>query len=188
MIAVEWRFFRNEIPDETLSFCSWNALVLPFEFIMTDLETYYRSHRHRVYGYLVRLSGDAELAADVTQEAFLRYASRYGSDTIEPALLYRIARNLAMDFLRKSRRSCELIEPCADDGNDPESAMVIQEEFRRMLVALQRMNAEDREILALVSSDEALRYRDIAAILGISEGNARIRVHRARIRLREAMK
>ncbi len=128
------------------------------------------------------------MAADVTQEAFLRYATRYGTDTIEPALLYRIARNLALDCLRKSKPSSELTESCAENGSDPETDMVIQEEFQRMLAALQRLNSEDREILSLVSGDEELRYRDIAAILGISEGNARIRVHRARIRLREEMK
>ncbi|WP_028325092.1 RNA polymerase sigma factor [Desulfatirhabdium butyrativorans] len=155
---------------------------------MTDLETYYRTSRDRLYGYLLRLCANADLAADLTQDAFLRYASRYGVDRIEPALLYRIARNLMIDAFRKRKPDTSLTELLIDERNDPEMDATVHSEFRRTLEALQQMKAEDREILALVSGDDELGYGDIARILGISEGNVRIRVHRARMRLREALK
>jgi RNA polymerase sigma-70 factor (ECF subfamily) len=155
---------------------------------MTDLETYYRTSRDRLYGYLLRLCANADLAADLTQDAFLRYASRYGVDRIQPALLYRIARNLMIDTFRKRKPDTALTELLIDERNNPEIDATVHSEFRRTLEALQRLKPEDREILALVSGDDELGYGDIARIMGISEGNVRIRVHRARMRLREALK
>jgi RNA polymerase sigma-70 factor (ECF subfamily) len=155
---------------------------------MTDLETYYRTSRDRLYGYLLRLCANADLAADLTQDAFLRYASRYGVDRIQPALLYRIARNLMIDTFRKRKPDTALSELLIDERNNPEIDATVHSEFRRTIEALQRLKPEDREILALVSGDDELGYGDIARIMGISEGNVRIRVHRARMRLREALK
>lgn len=155
---------------------------------MADLETYYRTNRDRLYGYLLRLCANADLAADLTQDAFLRYASRYGHDRVEAPLIYRIARNLLIDAYRKRKPDSELSEFLMDDRNNPEQDATVQSDFRRTLEALQRLKPEDRDILALVSGNDELGYGDIARIMGISEGNVRIRVHRARVRLREILK
>ncbi len=155
---------------------------------MADLETCYRIQRDRIYGYLLRLCSDADLAADLTQDAFLRYASRYGLDHVDVPLIYRIARNLMIDAYRKKKPHSELNEFLMDDRNTPEKEITLKDEFQRTMEALQRLKQEDREILALISGNQDLGYGDIARILGISEGNVRIRVHRARLRLREILK
>lgn len=155
---------------------------------MSDLETFYRSRRDRIYNYLLRLCADADLAADMTQEAFLRYAARYDRNHIGIPLLYRIAKNALMDALRKKKADVPMNEQLMDERKDPEAQICMVDEFQRTLQVLQALQTEDREILALVSSDNELKYAEIGKILGISEGNARIRVHRARMRLREALK
>ena len=64
--------------------------------------------------------------------------------------------------------------------------ILVREQYKKMLAALRSLNFDDREVLSLVAS-ESVSYREIAAILGTTENNIKVRVHRARKRLRKAM-
>jgi RNA polymerase sigma-70 factor (ECF subfamily) len=61
-----------------------------------------------------------------------------------------------------------------------------REEYRRVLVALQKMDEDERDILSLVIGGD-LSYREIAAISGISEANVKVKVHRSRLKLRKML-
>jgi RNA polymerase sigma-70 factor (ECF subfamily) len=65
--------------------------------------------------------------------------------------------------------------------------MAVREEYRRVLAAMQDLAPEERDVLALVASGD-LSYREISRITGTSEGNVKVRVHRARVKLRKMMK
>ena len=52
---------------------------------------------------------------------------------------------------------------------------------------MNKLETDEREILALVLTEE-LKYREIASIMGINEGNVKIKVHRARLKLKEILK
>ena len=69
---------------------------------------------------------------------------------------------------------------------NPEAQMMVREDYRRVLAAIQKMEPEERDVLSLVVSSD-LSYREIARITGTSEGNVKIRVHRARVKLRKMM-
>jgi RNA polymerase sigma-70 factor (ECF subfamily) len=56
-----------------------------------------------------------------------------------------------------------------------------------MLAAIQQLNPVDRELIALLAT-EAFSYRQIGTILNISEANVKVRVHRARLRLKAILK
>ena len=65
--------------------------------------------------------------------------------------------------------------------------MMVREDYRLVLEAMQKLAPEERNVLSLVVSGD-LSYREIARITGTSEGNVKVRVHRARVKLREMMK
>ena len=63
---------------------------------------------------------------------------------------------------------------------------MVREDYRRVLAAMQELAPEERDALSLVVSSD-LSYREIARISGTSEGNVKVRVHRARVKLRKMM-
>jgi RNA polymerase sigma-70 factor (ECF subfamily) len=62
----------------------------------------------------------------------------------------------------------------------------VREDYRRVLTAMQKLAPEERDVLSLVVSSD-LSYREIAKVTGTSEGNVKVRVHRARVKLKEMM-
>ena len=64
---------------------------------------------------------------------------------------------------------------------------MIREDYRRVVDALQQLSLTEREILSLVISS-GLSYRAVAEIVGTSESNVKVKVHRARLKLRAILK
>ena len=64
---------------------------------------------------------------------------------------------------------------------------MVREDYRRMLEAFQQLNRSEREILSLVVSS-GLGYRAVGEIVGTSEANVKVKVHRARLKLRTILK
>jgi RNA polymerase sigma-70 factor (ECF subfamily) len=60
---------------------------------------------------------------------------------------------------------------------------MVREEYRQVLVAMRHLEDDERDLLSLVVSSE-LSYRELADIIGISEANIKVKVHRARKKLR----
>jgi len=147
-------------------------------------KTFYLKNKDRLFAYLMRLTGDYPLSSDTMQESFTRLLSRYGPNEQSAALLFKIARNAVMDNVRKtSRNRCTEDEP-QDDGMDPEKMVIVRETYKKVLKAMQQLEKTERDILSLVVSSN-LSYREIADIVGISEANVRVKIHRARINLKK---
>jgi RNA polymerase sigma-70 factor (ECF subfamily) len=136
--------------------------------------------------YLMRLTGDAQLSLDLIQESFARYLARYGRGGGNRALLFTIARNAALDALRRHREESSADGESQAPGPDPEYQCIAKEAFDRMFAAIRRLTPSERELISLVAT-EAFSYKAIGKLLGISEGNVKIRVHRARLRLRSIL-
>ena len=132
----------------------------------------------------MRRTGDYYLSGDILQETFTRYLEKYGEAGQNPALLYTIARNAVVDSHRKRGRDTPLVYEQEPSANNPETDMMVREDFRRVLSAMQELEPEERDILSLVASS-GLPYREIAHISGISEANVKVRIHRARIKLKK---
>ena len=155
--------------------------------MMENYSSFYRAHKDRLFGYLMRLSGDYQLACDIMQESFTRFLEHYSGNSLNPSLLYTIARNAVLDDARKKTQRRDYSEPVDDPPSDPEKQMLVREEYRNVLAAMQQLDKTERDILALtVSSD--MTYREIAAVAGISEANVKVKVHRARIRLKKILR
>lgn len=134
----------------------------------------------------MRSTGDYYLSGDILQESFTRYMEKYGQEGQNPALLYTIARNAIVDDHRKLGRSTRLLDEQEPSRHNPETHMMVREDYRRVLAAMQELEQGDREILSLVVSSD-LPYREIARIIGISEANVKVRIHRARVKLKKMM-
>lgn len=146
----------------------------------------YRSSRDDVYAYAAGLLRDRATAEEVTATAFERaYRKRSRFDPSRGngrAWLFGIARNAALDELRRRNRQAEL----AVDPIDASSVDAERSEQRLILTsALGKLDARERELVAL-KFFAGLANAEIAAVLGISESNAGTKLHRVVTKLREA--
>jgi RNA polymerase sigma-70 factor (ECF subfamily) len=151
-------------------------------------EALYRSCRADVYSYVATLLRDHAAAEDVTALAFERaYRRRRTFDRRrgeERAWLFGIARNAALDELRRRRRTAALVTDPADVVESDEAAEVT---LRRTAVetALAKLSAREREIVAL-KFHAGMSNADLARVLGVSESNAGTLLYRTMEKLRKA--
>ena len=153
---------------------------------MESCERLYRDNRERVLRFLLHLTGDVELARDLVQETFARYLSRYGRDSEQLGLLFTIARNAGLDALRRRRTSPQPERETADPRSNPEHQLIDRQEMERVLAAIRRLDDTDRQLVALLATG-TFSYREIGRLLDLSETNVKVRVHRARLKLKALM-
>ena len=141
-----------------------------------------------LYRYLDRLSGDAHLAADLAQEAFVRLHSR-GSLPNEPrAWLVTVAMNLYRNIrtaqTRRNRLLTEFRGDAGPAGTPAPDALALQDEVRqRVRGTVDRMPERERQMLLLRA--EGYSYRDIASALHINEASVGTLLARAKQQFRE---
>jgi RNA polymerase sigma-70 factor, ECF subfamily len=153
-------------------------------------EALYRSSRDDVYAYVVTLLRDPAAAEDVTALAFERaYRRRRTFDRRrgeERAWLFGIARNAALDELRRRKRVARLAldpEDTAMQSAEDDAEVVLRRTAVR--TALAQCSARDRELVAL-KFHAGLSNGEIAQVLGVSESNAGTMLHRAIEKVRKA--
>ncbi len=132
-----------------------------------------------------RITEDPALAEDAAQEAFLRAyraLSRYEQRSSFTAWVRTIAVNAAIDIVRRKRPETPLLDRPAHGGGEKR-----QEDLDLLRRALAALSPLDREIL-LVREFEGVGDEAIARRLGITVTGVRVRVHRARRKLRERFK
>ena len=156
----------------------------------TAFEQFYRDHHARIYNLVARVVGDPDDAADITQEVFLRaytHPIQAGGDFRPEPWLYRIAVNASYDHLRRraARPSTSLdtvaeIPDTADGFVDGELTHCIE----TCLAGL-----TPRYRTALVLKDlHGLSHAEIAEVMDIHQGAARVLLHRARAAFRRAFR
>lgn len=153
---------------------------------MKTFQKFYTENKERLFGYLLRKTGNYHLAADVMQESFTRYLERYKDREQSPSLLFTISRNLLYDHARKNRYDTPFEDEQHGTDGDQENLYQIREESRLVLAALQQLDEEEQDILALVVSS-GLSYREIAEMTGNSEANIKVKVHRSRLKLKKIL-
>jgi RNA polymerase sigma-70 factor (ECF subfamily) len=154
-------------------------------------ELLYRSSRDDVFAYVATLLKDRAAAEDVTALAFERaYRRRMTFDRHrgeERAWLFGIARNAALDELRRRKRVASMVvdpEDVTPADQDDDGAEVA---LRRTAVraGLAELSARDREVIAL-KFHAGLRNTELARVLGVSETAAGTLLYRAMEKLRKA--
>jgi len=160
-------------------------------FVAGDLEAFeqlFRDYQRQVYAWIVRIVRDSATAEDLTVETFWRiYRSRalFRADGNFGAWSSRIATNIALDHLCKSRRETELPEDLlAPPAADP---AVSREMRARIRTAFANLPPKYRLIATLALIEEA-PYEEIAAAAGITVALVKVRVFRATRMLRKQLR
>ncbi len=171
------------------------TLVAPAAAAPTEadaaFEALYRGSRDDVFAYVSGLLRDRSAAEDVTAQAFERAFRRRSSFNprrgSRRAWLFGIARNAALDELRRRSRQVELAAEPADERGAGAVEEAAETALRRstMRAALATLSPRERELVAL-KYFAGLQNAEIATVVGISESNAGTRLHRVIEKLREA--
>ena len=158
----------------------------PSALTVVEFSHLFETHARDVHRFALFLSGDPALADDIVSETFIRLwhaRARVDLATVRGYLL-TIARNLFLAEQRHARRQAGLDESAADAGPSVERRTAAEQELREVLAALQALPEVDRAAV-LLRAEEGMSYEEVAAALGISTAAARVKVHRARLRLAE---
>lgn len=148
-------------------------------------------HQERVLATLGKMTGDPDLALDLTQDAFVRAWQKIGDFERRSKFstwLYRIAVRLAYDALDRRKRvvDVDLERGVADPDPGPDARVEAADTagiLRRKIEELPRLQ---RAVVTLRAWDD-LPYREIAEILETTENSARVSFHYAIKRLRDGM-
>ena len=178
------KFFENEIIRSVL-----RGNVNDFEKLVTAYEK-------NVYSLALRMVGDPEDAADMTQETFIkayRSLSSFRGDSKFSSWLYRIASNVCLDFLRSRSRHPQVSLSTTDEDDrttfelpdmsrNPEEQLMKKLSMEAVRRGLEQLPEQQRQILVLRELG-GLSYAELARILGLEEGTVKSRIFRARKRL-----
>ena len=156
---------------------------------MTEFETLFRDKQPFVYRYLVKLTQDAALAEELTQETFFRAYMNYSGlrDKDKASVwLCQIAKNAYFAWYNEQKKRGTLPEDA--DGEDPslEEAFERRELSGKALACLHALEEPYKEVFML-SVFGGFSLKDVSAIFGKSESWARVTFYRARLKLMERM-
>jgi RNA polymerase sigma-70 factor (ECF subfamily) len=149
-----------------------------------------RLHREGVINVIYRMCGDANLAEDAAQEAFIRawqHLPNYRPRSPFRNWVYRIATNAAFDVLRRRRETVDIdLLPLHSTTPGPEASVERQERADHVRQAVLALPPASRAALVL-REYEGLSYREIAETLDIPIGTVMSRLSYARNHLRDAL-
>lgn len=155
------------------------------------VEDLFARHQHEIYAYLLRMLRDPDLAADLTQDAFVKAYKVY--DSLQKpenarAWLYQIAHRVALDDLRRKRivRFVPLVGETRSTSPSAEHLAMDARLSSDLQRALERIPERQRSALLLAELHD-LTGVELAAAMGVSHVAARALLTRARESLRQAL-
>jgi RNA polymerase sigma-70 factor (ECF subfamily) len=152
-------------------------------------------HGQRVYNLCLRILGDAEEAADASQDTFLaalRKLSTFRGDAAFTTWLHRVAVNACYDSLRKKRRR-PLLQLATEEGDErPEPSAPTLDHAEGVVFSVDVANAlrevpEEFRVALVLADMQDLPYEQIASMLEIPLGTVKSRVFRGRAALGHAL-
>jgi RNA polymerase sigma-70 factor (ECF subfamily) len=149
-------------------------------------EELYRRYSGRLFNLAWRMAGSSDAAEDLLQEIFLAAHRKLHGFRGESSLgtwLYRLAVNHCLDYLRgRQAKMSRATEPLDEGQPSPGTrvSVVAKLDLERAIARL----PEGCRAAFLLHDVEGFEHREVAAILGISEGTSKSQVHKARMRLR----
>jgi RNA polymerase sigma-70 factor (ECF subfamily) len=156
--------------------------------MFVDFHSVYERYSPDVYRFACYLCGDAGLAEEITQEAFVRAWVTPGKIRVGTvkAYLLMIVRNLYRVELKRRARHTTLNESVLDANANPQRTVDARFELNHVLVALHRLPEVDRAAL-LMHVQEKMPHAEIAAALGLSVSAVKVKIHRARMKLNQLL-
>lgn len=154
---------------------------------MDDVTRIFDEHHPSLFRYLVRFCGDADVAADAAQEAFVRLIERRPTQGTERTWLFKVATNVVLEQARTATRRARLLDagdpraPMGDAPPDPFEQVAAAERRTAVNEALQLLS--DKERTALLMREEGFAHREIAEAVGTTTASVGTLLARALERL-----
>ena len=154
-------------------------------------ERLYREHVGKVYGLCLRMTRDAAMAEDCTQETFVnawRALDRFETRSSLATWLHRIAVNVALGKRRKASPVLESPPVAVDDEDAIETEWTLETplEVQEIETAISELPEGARDVLVLYAI-YGYSHAEAAQMLGVAEGTCKAQLHRARGLLRERL-
>ena len=158
-------------------------------------EYFLDKYGQQVFAWVARIVSCQEDAEELTQDVFLKAFQQLSSFKAESSFstwIYRIAYNAAISATRKQNHDvlhlddavfANLSDAQVDEALEDES----EEQLRRLSQAMEKLNANERALLTLYYREEK-PLAEVAFILGMTESNAKVKLHRIRKKLYVIMK
>lgn len=194
-------FFRNKdksypegLPEDTLNaFRAADGDSSAFEILV-------RKYEKLVSTCVYSIVSNPDDTLDVSQDVFLKVYKAIGTfkgDSEFSTWLYRIAKNTALDFVRKRKQSTVSIDSSGEEGegfdlpdehtsSNPEKSALQNEKIEKLRKAILLLSDEHREIIILRDLND-YSYEEIASKLEIEQGTVKSRLYRAREALRKIL-
>lgn len=146
----------------------------------------YERHKKRLFGFFYNLGNNPSVSEDLVQNVFVRmlkYRSSFSGEGMFIAWMFRMARNVNHDYHNKTSKESIAVNVSSEELRD-ESEDVLNEEIERkgnsllLRKALAQLPEDKRELL-IMSKYKGLKFKELAGIIGCTEGAAKVRVHRA---------
>ncbi len=144
----------------------------------------FERHHVRLYNYFLRLTRNKTASEDLTQDVFfriLKYRTTYRRESKFTTWMYRIARNVHIDLLKKNKEEMPLDDVWVEEtaaGPGPDQKTEKEQETAFLHKALSLLPPAKKEILVL-SRFQEMKYSDISNVLGCSLASVKTQVHRA---------
>lgn len=146
----------------------------------------YEECKDSIYGYLLYMTKDVQLAEDLSQETFLKiflHLGRFKEKCSVKTWALRIARNTFLTYAKKKQPDLLEEQKYRNDEalelRTPENIVLQKEEEKRIQSIFMLLNEQDRTII-LLRDYEKLSYEEIALILDVNVGVIKSRIYRAR--------
>jgi len=152
----------------------------------------YDIHVDRVYRHIYYRVGNEADAEDLTQQVFLKAWQAIGSykKMASPfiAWLMTISHNLVVDFYRTRKDKTHLEAEVLSDDSAPDPEQVAEASFeqQRLQKAILQLGGDEQQVVIL-RFIEGFEFAEIASLLKKKEGNIRVILHRALVKLRDAL-
>jgi RNA polymerase sigma-70 factor (ECF subfamily) len=143
-------------------------------------------HSKSLFSFFYRMTGDKEISQDLVQNVFFRMLKYRHTFTAEGKFItwmYHLARNVSSDYFKKSKKfsfskNLDLWANRLSDPTTREEDFGKEQEIALLQQAMESLPADKREVLVL-SRYQELKYQEIAKVLNCTEGNVKVKVHRA---------
>jgi len=144
----------------------------------------FERHHKRLFNFFLMGTRNRDTSEDLVQDVFLKimkYRSSFRDSSDFTPWMFAIARNAKIDYYRKRENTLDALDekgdvPSGDPG--PDTSTEHENDVSYLKRALDSMPEEMREVIVLSHYDD-MRYKDIATVLGCTEGAVKVRVFRA---------
>lgn len=152
-----------------------------------DFETIYNTHWPKVFRLCMSYVNDADIAKDLAQETFVKVwqqLPKFRNDSAVGTWIFRIASNTCLSQIQKDKRmpKSELPLEMKDEASDTN----MEKDIQFLHKCISELKEVERIIISLEL--EGVDQKEIAEIVGLSQGNVRVKVHRIKEKLTEKMK